>query len=201
MKKILPSLAIIIAVASSSFLLTKAYFSDKKVSSGNKFTVGTLDLQVGDSESGKVEPFVISDLGDGQISGQKIWNVKNIGSLPGQFIIQLSNIVDSENGCNSPESVVDQTCDNPGVGQGDLGKLIGIKLYFNDVLKITFPLTQSGIDQLQSYWADNQNRIVLTPNQESNLKIEWFEQGDYGNEIQSDSLSFDLNFNLQQVVN
>lgn len=201
MKKIFLSLAIIITVASSSFLLTKAYFSDRKVSSGNKFTIGTLDLQVGDSQNSQVEPFVISDLGDGQISGQKTWKIKNIGSLPGQFIALLSNIINNENGCNTPESTVDQTCDNPGFGQGDLGDLIGVKLYFDNVLKITFPLNQEGIIQLESYWSDDKNNIVLVPGQESELKIEWFEQNEYGNEIQSDSLSFDFNFNLQQVIN
>lgn len=201
MKKIFLSLAIIIAVSSFSFLLTKAYFSDRKISSGNKFTVGTLDLQVGDSQNKQVEPFIISDLGTGKIAGQKIWKLKNTGSLPGQFIADLSNIMDNENGCNAPESEVDQTCDNPGTGQGELGKLISVNLYLDNTLKTTFPLTSAGIDNLKSYWSNNQNNFILTPNQESELKIEWFETGDYGNEIQSDSLSFDLNFNLQQVIN
>ncbi len=199
MKKIFLSLAIIIAVSSFSFLLTRAYFSDRKVSSGNKFTVGTLDLQVGDSQNKQVEPFVISDLGTGEIAGQKIWKVKNTGTLSGNFIAELSNISDDENGCNVPESEVDQTCDTPGVGQGDLGKLISVNLYLDNNLKTTFPLTEAGITALNNYWSTNQ--IVLNPGQESELKIEWFETGDYGNEIQSDSLGFDLNFNLQQVVN
>lgn len=199
MKKIFLSLAIIIAVSSFSFLLTRAYFSDRKTSSGNKFTVGTLDLQVGDSQNKQVEPFIISDLGTGEIAGQKIWKLKNTGSLSGQFIAELAKISDNENGCNTPESEVDQTCDNPGIGQGDLGKLISVNLYLDNTLKMTFPLTESGIASLENYWADNQ--FVLAPGQESELKIEWFAISDYGNEIQSDSLSFDLNFNLQQVIN
>ena len=201
MKKIIFSLLIIVAVSSFSFLLTRAYFSDRKTSSGNKFTVGTLDLQVGDSQNKQVEPFTISDLGTSEITGQKIWKLKNTGSLSGQFIADLSNISDNENGCNVPESEVDTTCDNPGVGQGELGKLISVNLYINNTLKTTFPLTSAGIDSLKNYWANSQNSFVLTPGQESELKIEWFENGEYGNEIQSDSLSFDLNFNLQQVVN
>ena len=72
MKKIFLSFAIIIAVSSFSFVLTKAYFTDKKTSSGNKFTVGTLNLEVGDSQGKQVEPFTISDLGSGEIKGQKI---------------------------------------------------------------------------------------------------------------------------------
>jgi hypothetical protein len=199
MKKIFLSLAIIITVSSFSFILTRAYFSDRKTSSGNKFTVGTLDLQVGDSQNKQVEPFVISDLGTGKIAGQKIWKLKNTGSLSGQFIAELSNISDNENGCNAPEKEIDQTCDNPGVGQGDLGKLISVNLYVDNVLKTTFPLTDSGITSLENYWSNN--KFILNPGQESELKIEWFETGDYGNEIQSDSLSFDLNFNLQQVIN
>ncbi len=199
MKKIFLSLAIIIAVSSFSFLLTRAYFSDRKTSSGNKFTVGTLDLQVGDSQNEQVEPFIISDLGTGKIAGQKIWKLKNTGSLSGQFIAELSNISDNENGCNVPEKEVDQTCDDPGIGQGDLGKLISVNLYLDNSLKMTFPLTPSGISALENYWSNN--KVILNPGQESELKIEWFETGEYGNEIQSDSLSFDLNFNLQQVIN
>ena len=201
MKKIFLSLAIIIGVASSTFLLTRAYFYDKNVSSGNTFTIGTLDLQVGDSESNQVEPCVISDLRTGEISGQKIWAVKNVGSLPGQFMVDLSNIVNSENGCNVPESEVDETCNNPGDGEGDLGNLIGVNLYLDNALKLTFPLTQAGSDTLAAYWADSANNFILDAGQESELKIEWFELSDYGNEIQSDSLSFDLDFNLQQVTN
>lgn len=200
MKKIFLSLAIIIAVSSFSFLLTKAYFTDKKTSSGNTFTVGTLNLEVGDSQNGQIEPFVISDLGNGEITGQKIWKLKNTGSLPGQFIINLDNILNNENGCNTPESEVDQTCNNPGVGEGELGNVISANFYIDNVSKINIPLNESGGEILSNYWNNKLSTLVLEPNQEVELKIEWFESGSYGNEIQSDSLFFDFNFNLQQVI-
>ena len=200
MKKIFLSLAIIIAVSSSSFLLTKAYFTDKKTSNGNTFTVGTLNLEVGDSENKQIAPILISDLGSGEITGQKIWKLKNIGSLPGQLIINLDNILNNENGCNTPESEVDTTCSNPGVGEGELGNIISANFYINNVSKISVPLNQNGAENLLNYWNNNSNTIVLDPNQEVELKMEWFESGAYGNEIQSDSLSFDLNFNLQQII-
>lgn len=200
MKKIFVSLAIIIAVSSFSFLLTKAYFTDKKTSSGNKFTVGTLNLEVGDSDSKQVEPIVISDLGNGEITGQKIWKLKNVGSLPGQLIINLNNVLNNENGCNTPESEVDQTCNNPGTGEGELGNVISLNLSINNVSKISVPLNQAGVDSLNNYWNDKANTLVLEPNQEVELKMEWFESSPYGNEIQSDSLAFDLNFDLQQVI-
>lgn len=200
MKKIFLSLAIIITVSSFSFLLTKAYFTDKKTSNGNTFTVGTLNLEVGDSQNNQVEPFVISNLGNGEITGQKVWKLKNTGSLPGQLFININNILNSENGCNTPESEVDQTCGNPGVGEGELDNVISANFYINNVSKISVPLNENGVKTLSDYWNNNTNVLVLEPNQEVELKIEWFESSSYGNEIQSDSLSFDLNFSLQQVI-
>lgn len=200
MKKIFLSCAIIIAVSSFSFLLTKAYFTDKKTSSGNKLTVGTLNLEVGGSSGNKIEPFVISDLGSSEIKGQKIWKLKNNGSLPGQLIINLDNLLNNENGCNTPESEVDQTCNNPGVGEGELGNVVSANFSIDNVSKISISLNQAGVQTLANYWKDSSNIVVLEPNQEVELKIEWFESNTYGNEIQSDSLAFDLNFNLQQVI-
>lgn len=201
MKKIFLSLLAIFAVSYFSFVLTRAYFTDKKVSSGNKFTVGTLNLQVGDSQSNQVEPFVISDLGSGEIKGQKIWKIKNAGSLPGEFILNIKNLLNNENGCNSPESQVDQTCSDPGIAEGELGNIISLSISIDNVNKITFPVNSIGLNQLENYWNQSTNKIVMTPGQESEIKIEWFTSQDYGNEIQSDSLSFDLDFNLQQSVN
>lgn len=200
MKKIFLSLAIIMAVSSFSFLLTKAYFSDKKTSSGNKFTVGTLNLEVNDSSGNKVEPFVISDLGSGQISGQKIWKLKNSGSLPGQLSIGIDNIQNNENGCNGPESEVDQTCNNPGPGEGELGNIINLTFSINNVPKVTIPLNKDGVSTLSTYWNNPTNALALDPSQEVELKVEWSTNGNYGNEIQSDSLSFDTNFSLQQII-
>ena len=200
MKKIFLSFAIIIAVSSFSFLLTKAYFTDKKTSSGNKFTVGTLNLEVGGSQGAKVEPFIISDLGGGEIKGQKIWKLKNNGSLPGQLAINLDNVLNSENGCNNPESEIDQTCANPGIGEGELGNVISANFSIDNVSKTKITLNQDGANILSNYWKDSANILILEPNQEVELKIEWFESSNYGNEIQSDSLSFDLNFDLQQII-
>lgn len=200
MKKIFLSFAVIIAVSSFSFLLTKAYFTDKKTSSGNKFTVGTLNLEVGGSQGAKVEPFVISDLGGGEIKGQKIWKLKNNGSLPGQLAINLDNILNSENGCNTPESETDQSCANPGIGEGELGNIISANFSIDNVSKTKITLNQDGSNILSDYWKDPANILILEPNQEVELKLEWFESSAYGNEIQSDSLSFDLNFDLQQVI-
>jgi len=187
-------------VTSFSFLLTKAYFSDKKTSIGNKFTIGTLNLEVNGSKSSKVEPFTISDVGNGEIKGQKIWKLKNSGSLPGQLLINFDNVLNNENGCNSPEAEVDQTCNNPGPGEGELGDIISANFFIDNVFKTNTSLNKNGTQKFNDFWKNSSNVLVLEPNQEIELKMEWFESGDYGNEIQSDSLAFDINFNLQQII-
>lgn len=201
MNKILVSLVIVGVVGSFSYFVTQAYFSDKKTSMGNTFAVGTLNLEVGGLIGSNVEPFVISDIGSGVNSGSKIWKVKNTGSLPGQFSATLDNVINYENNCNSPEKEMDTTCDNPGLGQGELGKYIKVSYYFNGVKEVESYMTEESASRITDLWSAVNPLIVLEPGEEAELKMDWVADSNYGNEIQSDSLSFDMSFSLKQLIN
>lgn len=200
MNKIFVSLVVIGVVASFSYFVTQAYFSDKKNSTGNTFVVGTLNLEVGGSSGSDVEPIVISDIGSGVNSGSKIWRIKNTGSLPGQFSASLDNVMNYENGCNDPEKEVDTSCENPGSNQGELGKYIKVTYYFNGVKKIESYMTEDASSNINNLWNTVDPLIVLNPGEEAELKMDWVAGDDYGNEIQSDSLNFDMSFSLKQLI-
>jgi hypothetical protein len=199
MKKILFSLVIIGVISSISFFVTRAYFSDKKTALGNTFSVGTLNLQVGDSNNSNAEPFSIAAVGTGETGGTKVWNVKNTGSLPGQFSAVFDNLINYENGCNDAEKTIDTTCDNPGKHFGELGKYIKATFYLNDVKKVETILTEDTAANITNLWASLNPPLVLEPGEEQQLRMDWQLDPNYNNEIQSDSLTFDINFNLKQI--
>lgn len=201
MKKIFLSLIIIGAVSSLTYFVTQAYFTDKKTSLGNTFSVGTLNLEVGGGTGSNVEPFVISDIGSGVNSGSKVWKVKNVGTLPGQFSASIENILNSENACNEPEKEVDISCDNPGVNQGELGKYIKVNFYLNNEKKVETYMTEAASVEINNFWNSINPPIILNPQEEAELKMEWVANDNYGNEIQSDSLNFDMSFSLKQITN
>ena len=201
-KRVAVSFLAILAVSMATFAVTSAYFSSKAITSGSKFTVGTLDLEVGGVGGSNVEPFVIDNIGDnGVSSGSKSWTVSNKGTLTGRLFFKLANVKNYENGCNTPELEVDSTCNNPGEGQGELGNLITVKVYLNDVVVAESKLNELNKDAIATAW-NNMQPVIIQSGKNVLVKLEWSLLPDnYGNEIQSDSLAFDVNFDLTQSTN
>ncbi len=200
-KKIFISLLIITAVGGLGFAATRAFFTDRETSTGSTFTVGTMDLAVGDANGSNVDPFVIEGIGaSGDISGSKTWTVRNTGSLPGRVYFKLDNVVNYDNGCNEPEALVDTTCGTPGAGQGELGNVITAKVAWDGVEKVNSTLATANQGKIGTDWSAL-TPIILQGGESKTLKMEWATgQNDYGNEIQSDSLTFDSVFDLEQLV-
>lgn len=201
-KKIFLSLFIITVIGGVSVAATRAFFSNRETSTGSTFTAGTLDLKVGDADGTNVEPFIISGIGaSGDISGSKTWVVKNTGSLPGRLYLNLRNIVNYENGCNEPEAIGDTTCGTPGAGEGELGNVVVAKVYLDDVEKVSSNLNEANVAKIGTDWSALEP-IILEGGAQTTIKIEWnTPQSAYGNEIQSDSLTFDVDFDLVQLIN
>ena len=108
-KRVFLSLLIIAGISVLAIAATRAFFTARRTQSGNKFTMGTLDLTVGSSP--KTDSFVVNNIGeDGRITGQKVWAVKNTGTLPGRMFVRLRNLVNKENGCNDQEKVAEPDC-------------------------------------------------------------------------------------------
>ena len=200
-KKIWLSVGLIILVAGGAIATTAAYFTAQRTASANKFTTGTLDLSVS-SANGVVEPFIIENMGaDADISGTKTWTVKNTGTLPGRFLVRLQDVANKENGCNDQEKAAEAAC-----ADDDLGELGGV---------VTLNVALDGVDKVSSTLATvNQTKIgtdwnALTPitlqpagtaGDTITITAHWAAPADsYGNEIQSDSVQYNMNFRLIQL--
>lgn len=200
-KKILLSVLIIAAISGATFAATRAFFTDRETTTGNQFTVGTLDLSVDGNNGTSAEPFVIEGIGEsGDISGGKTWTITNEGSLPGRLFFRLADLVNNENGCNEPEAIVDATCTNPGPGEGELGGVITVNVYVDDVLQASSTLATADQDTIGTAWTTTITPIIIPGGQSKTVKIDWATGQDaYGNEIQSDSLTFNAVFDLEQL--
>lgn len=200
-RKVLLSLAIIAAVSSITFAVTRAFFRDTETSTGNSFTVGTLDLAVDNSNGANFEPFIIEGIGaSGNIEGGKTWTVKNVGSLPGKLFFSVANINNLENGCNEPEAEVDTTCGVPGDGEGDFGAIVSAKISIDSVEKYSANLLEDQSISFSDQWNALES-LIIEPGSQVEVAMDWYAPKDsYGNEIQGDSLTFDVAFDLEQLT-
>jgi len=201
-KKIWLSVGLILLVAGGAIAGTAAYFTAQRTASTNKFTAGTLDMNV--QSNGIVnEPFVIENMGsNANIDGTKTWTIKNTGTLPGRLLVRLQNVVNKENGCaNDQEKAADPTCDTPGK-EGDLGKVIALNVALDGVDKVSSDLQTVNQSKIGDDWNAIAPIIVVQPGESTTVTTHWAtpETG-YGNEIQGDSTEFDINFRLIQLIN
>lgn len=197
-KKIWYSIFMIVMVAGLASIGTYAYFTATRTTSINRFTTGTLDLSVGGDN--KNDPFVIENMGDNaNISGTKTWTIKNTGTLPGRLLVRLQNVVNTENGCNDQEKNAEVNCEAD--NEGELGKAIILNIALDGVDKVQSTLATDQQSKIGADWASS-TAIILAPGEQKTITAHWAaDESSYGNEIQSDSAQFDVNFRLIQVIN
>jgi predicted ribosomally synthesized peptide with SipW-like signal peptide len=240
MKRIIISLAVIGAVAAIAIGATTAFFSDTETSTGNTFTAGAIDLKV-DSEctyngvaSDQCGTWEAKDLvGDsrdpngGLVLGDRFFNFKDV--KPGDYgentislhvvnndawvCAEVSNLANAENGCNEPEGLVDQTCDNPGVGQGELQNALVMTVWKDDGVDGEGKcdnIQQEGERTLISGYPINGILPIydsttqtgsLAAGDTTCLGVSWSLPAATGNEVQTDSLTGDISFRVEQTRN
>ncbi len=200
------SVLVIVVIASIGIAASQALFRDIEQSQKGTFVVGTLDLAVNDDAGGQ-EPQSIKIEKVGQkksVQGEKTYNLRNVGSLDGKLYFRLSNLVNYENGCNEPEALVDTTCDNPGPDEGELGQKIILQIVVgegNDAqVMATSDLASTNADQFQSQWIQA-GPVTIPAGKTLPITLKWqSKEGGLGNEVQSDSVTFDINYELRQIV-
>lgn len=147
MKKILLSSALVLFVMGALALGgTGAFFSDTETSIGNTFTAGAIDLKI-DNESyynGVLSTttswtltdltiqkfFDFPDLKPGDVGEDTIsLHVNNNDSYLCANVKLTSN---NDNGCNEPEGLVDGSCGDPGVGEGELASNVNFVWWADD---------------------------------------------------------------------
>ncbi len=197
-KRILLSIAAIAITAGLVGAGTYAFFFARRIASTNKFAAGTLDLNV--SSNGQTnEPFVLENMGEqGNLSGSKTWTIKNTGTLPGRLLFRIQNLHNYENGCNDPEKEAEPNCEND--NEGELGPLITLHVKLDDNEVASSTLADDQVDQIGTQW-NALDPIILQPGEERTITVNWaLDENAYGNEVQSDSVTFDANFRLIQLI-
>jgi len=197
-KRMWVSIGLIVLVAGGSIAATAAYFTAQRTASTNKFTAGTLDMNV-QSDSVVNKPFVIENMGENaNIDGTQTWTVKNTGSLPGKLLVRLQNLVNKENGCNDQEIAAEVDCEAD--TEGELGEVITLNVALDGIDQVSSTLATANQSKIGNDW-NALTPIVLQPNESRTITAHWATpESAYGNEIQSDSLEFDMNFRLIQLI-
>jgi len=205
-KKLLVSLLVMTVVGVGAGAATAAFLSARRTTSVNRFQQGTLDLDVA-SGTVAVDPFVIENLGTtGDISGSKEYTITNTGTLPGRLLVRIVNLQNNENGCNDQEKEIEPACTADTMGE--LGGVINLKL----TLAGSNQVGLNGTDVVSSFLANADQAtigtawnalptITLQPNGTVTVTAHWATgEADYGNEVQSDDLTFDMDFRLIQQI-
>ena len=205
-KKLLIIVPLLVLVGVVGFQVSSALFRDAERSEDSTFTVGTLDMNVDGNNGTAFDNIVVGNIGvDGVVSGTKTWTINNTGSVPGNLTFSMLQLRNYENGCNEPEALVDTSCTTPGLGEGDLGNAVTTVVSLDQGTGFA-PVVNSNLatDNQGAYatqWNTNAGTITVGAGQSVQVKMDWSTSpADYGNEIQSDSLDFDLQFDLLQVV-
>jgi predicted ribosomally synthesized peptide with SipW-like signal peptide len=199
MKKILTSLVMILMVAAVATGATVAQFSDTETSYSNTFTAGTLDLKVDDQDDPLVVHITRTNLKpyppwSHSYGGQ--WALKNAGSVPGTFSMEIRNIKNYENTCNEPE-VGDTTC-GVGTDQGELGGQMFAKWSRNVAPWGGWGSIMNPLNSAEGVVVTGD---VLNPGDVAPavyLDLEW-DDSPTNNLAQSDSVEFDIVFKLVQT--
>ncbi len=197
-------------LGAGTYAASRALFSDTEQSADNTFAVGTLDMSVGAANGTAFDSINISNVGvDGTVTGTKTWVINNSGSVPGNLTFQVNDIKNYENGCNEPEALADTTCDPALADDGTIGEFGGelavtVKIdqgsgYGSNVISSTMANASQG--EYATQWVTNAGTVTIPAGGTVSVKMDWANDPmTYGNEIQSDSLEYGLQFDLLQVV-
>jgi len=214
MKKIMPlaaSIAIILIAGIFASAGTMAQFNDTETVGVHDIQAGTLDLTLEGSDV--VVHVTIKDIYPGW-SKTWLWELKNTGSLAGNLTVEITNVVNKENGRNDPER---EAGDVYGDG-GELGQFLRVKKFdmrsgpgtspwcLTDIYDHTFipegghTLDECGGRTFSSYWPHDIGHCTLESGETQYCFLHLELPSDVGNIVQSDSVEFDIIFHLDQLT-
>ncbi len=202
MKKILglaiAALLVIVLMGGSTW----AYFSDTESSANNSLAAGTLDLNVNGGNS-PVATFSATGVAPGD-SGSGNCTLKNVGNLSGELDIYFSAITNTpgagggeyeggsgELGANATIAVYVDVDESGTWSSGD----IGLK---SDHTTYAYPTTLN-YATINSYDSGTWDAVeTIAGSAQDKFVILWQVPTSAGNDIQGDSVSFDITFRTEQ---
>lgn len=182
---------------------TWAYFSDPETSTDNSLTAGTLDLNINGGNTA-VTTFSATNVAPGD-SGSGSSVLANVGSLSGELDI-LFSVITNTPGAGGTEYEG---------GSGELGGEAEIAVYIDvdqsgdwssgdiglksDSTTYSHP-TALNYATIDSYGSDSWDAVeTMAAPASDNFTILWRVPTTAGNDIQGDSVSFDVTFILEQA--
>lgn len=148
----------------------------------------------------KSRPYILDNLGENaNFGGERSWIINNKSKQAKILYIGLENLVNLENGCNDQEKYVQPNCDQLGK-EGDFGRIIHLKIALDGLDRVESTLETSQEGKIAKDWAALP-KVVLQPKEKKIITAHWtVDENQYGNEIQSDSVRFDISFQLAKDV-
>ena len=209
MKKILMSLMTIALVIGLVGAGTVAYFSDTETSTGNTFTAGKLNLKVDGLDGANVVKFTVANTYPGA-SGGGTWTLLNAGSLAGYVDLENISVANAENydaNTNEAEAVDDLDTSNE-TGGGELGVNLDVVLFWDDgtgggtagngIQDGTEATIYSG--DLDSIAGNYEANYLLNDGATTYISMTWSIDTNVNNQIQGDSATLDITFELAQTT-
>ncbi|NCT55626.1 hypothetical protein GW755_02145 [bacterium] len=177
-------------------LPTSSLFTDQETSNGNALAAGTLDLTVDDNQGSNVQNFTFNDLVPGD-SKSNIFTLKNIGSVPGKPTICIKNVTNVE----STGTTEFESDGNP----GELGASLLVNSKINSFSLVD---VDTSLDTLNNYcWSPSNagdsefastGANIIDYNETATFELLFTLPLNVDNNIQGDSVNFDVEFNLEQ---
>jgi len=231
MKKIILSLAVIAMVGAVAVGVTRSFFSDTETSTGNTFTAGAIDLKVDSecsyngATSTECGTWALKDLVP---QSDKFFNFDDIkpGDVGENTIslhvinndawvcAEVSSLIDNENGINEPESAIDTTSE-----VGELSQTMEWTIWKDDGVDASGVQVGTACDNIQQvgeptltsghptngtlalYDSQTGNNFPLAGGSNSCLGVAWTLPASSGNETQTDSLTGNISFRVEQSRN
>jgi predicted ribosomally synthesized peptide with SipW-like signal peptide len=216
------SLAGVAALALAATGTTFAAYSDFGNINDNSLQAGILKIDLNNQNGSAATPLDFGNFNPGHSFVQNVWVASsNADSVPNANLsVTVTNVRDFENGCGSTnsEQLADPTCTASTDGDGTLGGEISPKLGTD--MYAWMPSTPGqcanypGAATAVSIWHSTplKNTEGITKNISTSpgghalnggdgycVRIEQYLPASTGNEVQSDSVKFDLRFDLEQV--
>ncbi len=203
MKKILLSLALVLAVASASVMATKAYFTSDVTVPGETFSSGTVTLNISADDTYQngvrtTVPVHFDNLKPGDTMRQWI-TLHNAGSLDiGHLTVQATNVSDSAGllgqilvsviGFDNNPPFPNNAYFTPGWGTGGSAINSWLTAAPDDIL------SPSAVQ-----WSPGSTPTTIAANQDDLVVVDFTVPTGMGNTYQGKSASFDMVFHAEQV--
>lgn len=170
-----------------------ALFSDTETSGPNGFTAGTLNLTL-DGQDTTVQFLSQTGIAPGD-SGTATMTVANAGSVTGYVDVEVASVTNAENGCAGNENSADNSCGDPGQGLGELQDSLETEAYFQNGPTLWGPTTVAAEPNAGDVYDVD---YTLSGGASDQFVLDWSLPAGTGNEAQTDSVSIQVTFRLDQ---